>query len=287
MNRRKLLQLGGMSLILVSGSARALSSASLYSLCRQLEADSGGRIGVYVRDGRKDQAFWYRADERFAMCSTFKWLLAAAVLGRVDAGQEKLSRLVQFRKADLMEYSPVTAAFADGPGISIAQLCEAAITESDNTAANLLLETVNGPEGVNAFLRSRGDTVTRLDRKEPDLNEARPGDIRDTTTSEAMGTNLQHLLMGGGLAPNSRKQLTDWMLANRTSDARLRAALPRGWRLADKTGAGANGTANDVGVYWTSDGQPICICVFLTQTRISRAEQAAMIAKIGRNVREL
>lgn len=285
MNRRKFLLLGGAGLILGTGIAQGASSSAFSALCKELEHKSGGRLGVYVLDSRSKQEFRYRADERFAMCSVFKWLLAAAVLGRVDAGEESLKRLMRFKKSDLMEYSPVTRRFAGGRGISVAHMCRAAITDSDNTAANLLLDTLKGPAGFNAFLRSKGDATTRLDRKEPDLNEARPGDVRDTTTPKAMGDNLRRFLIGNGLTASSRKQLTDWMLATRTSGERLRSGLKSDWRLADKTGTGANGTANDVGVYWTPSEQPVFVCVFLTEASINRAGQLAVIANIGRQVR--
>ncbi|AQS41294.1 MAG: Beta-lactamase class A protein [Candidatus Tokpelaia hoelldobleri] len=288
MDRRKFLMLGGAGLIMSTGVAQSATSTAFLTFCKELERQSGGRLGVYVLDSRSKQEFSYRGDERFAMCSVFKWLLAAAVLARVDAGQEKLDRIIRFKKADLMEYSPGTKQFVDGPGMSIAQLCKTAITISDNTATNLLLDkSLQGLAALNAFLHSKGDNTTRLDRLEPDLNEARPGDERDTTTPEAMGGNLQRFLTGGSLSTSSRKQLTEWMLATRTSGERLRSGLPSGWRLADKTGTGSNGTANDVGVYWTPTGEPVFVCVFLTETSIDRAEQSKVIADIGKKIRKI
>jgi len=287
MDRRKFLALSGTGLIMSARVAQGFTSAALHMLCEEQERQSGGRLGVYVLDNRRKQQFSYRGDERFAMCSVFKWLLAAAVLARVDAGQEKLDRIIQFKKADLMEYSPGTAQFADGRGMSIAQLCETAITISDNTATNLLLDkSLQGLANLNAFLRSQGDNVTRFDRLEPYLNEARTGDERDTSTPKAMGADLQRFLTGDSLSPSSRKQLADWMLETRTSGERLRSGLPSGWRLADKTGTGSNGTANDVGVYWTSAGDQIFVCVFLTEAKIDRTGQSAIIANIGKKVRE-
>lgn len=285
MKRRTFLLISSLSLTLGARIAHGAPPPQLAELCRKLEADSFGRLGMYLFDGRSGQEFLYRSEERFPMCSTFKWLAAAAVLARVDAGKERLDRRIRFAGHDLLEYSPVTRSFADGPGMSVAQLCEAAVADSDNTAANLLLDALGGLEAFNAFLRAQGDSLTRLDRYEPDLNEARPGDPRDTTTPAAMGADLRRLLLGDGLGSHSRQQLTDWMLATRTSGERLRAGLEAGWRLADKTGTGDNGTANDVGVYWTPTGQPVVLCVFLTGARTDRAAQAAVMASLGRQVR--
>ncbi|KAF7600738.1 MAG: class A beta-lactamase [Candidatus Dactylopiibacterium carminicum] len=285
MNRRNFLLTGSLGLAFATRAMLASASDDLRALCKRLEQSSGGRLGVYMHDVCRSQEFLYREDERFAMCSTFKWLLAAAVLGRVDAGQERLDRRVRFSRRDLLEYSPATTPFADGPGMSLAQLCEGAIVDSDNTAANLLLNALGGPSGFNAFLRMQGDQVTRLDRPEPELNEARAGDPRDTSTPSAMGRDLHRLLLEDRLSAASCRQLTDWMLATRTSGARLRAGLEEGWRLADKTGSGRNGTANDVGIYWTPAGDPIVLCVFLTGARFDGAAQAATIATLGRAVR--
>jgi len=272
--------------MVASSVAEAVSYSDLAALCRLLEKESGGRLGVSVLDSRVSHSFAYRADERFAMCSVFKWLLAAAILARVDAGQENLDRRLRIRRADLLDYSPVTARFVGGPAMTVGQLCEAAIADSDNTASNLLLAPLKGPPGLNSFLRQLGDSVTRLDRREPALNEARPGDQRDTSTPAAMAENLQRLLLGEALSISSRETLKTWMLATRTSAARLRAGMGEGWRLADKTGTGGFGTANDVGIYWTPAGQPVVVCVFLTQARLDRDGQSRIIARIGQNIRQ-
>lgn len=289
MNRRHFLIMSSLSLALEPLSAHAAQPHRLLAICRELERQSGGRLGVYLHDGRAgathEQEFLYHGEARFPMCSVFKWLLAAAVLRRVEAGQDSLDRKLRFSRQDLLDYSPATEAQADGPGMSLAQLCEGAVADSDNTAANLLLDALGGLPAFNAFLRAQGDRVTRLDRPEPMLNEARPGDPRDTSTPRAMGANLRRLLLGDGLSPASRQQLKDWMLATRTSGARLRAGLDEGWRLADKTGTGDNGTANDVGIYWTPTGEPIVLCVFLTAARSDRVAQSAAIAAIGRAAR--
>lgn len=162
----------------------------------RIETESGGRLGVAVLDTLTDARFGHRADERFPMCSTFKLLAAAAILARVDAKQEQLDRRIEFASADVVVNSRVTKDHVGAPGMSLAELCEAAMTMSDNTAGNLLLASLGGPQGLTAYARSLGDTVTRLDRIEPELNEAAPGDARDTTTPAAMAANVRALVPG-------------------------------------------------------------------------------------------
>lgn len=190
-----------------------------------LEKSSGGRLGVAVLDTGSGARFGYRATERFPMCSTFKLLAVSAVLTRVDQGKESLGRVVHYTQQDLLEYAPVTKLHV-GTGMPVSALCEAAITWSDNTAANLLVNTIGGPAGVTAFARKLGDGITRLDRNEPALNEALPDDPRDTSTPLAMLTNLRRLALGNTLAPASRARLLAWLVANKTGDKRLRAGFP-------------------------------------------------------------
>jgi beta-lactamase class A len=206
-----------------------------------LERERGGRLGVAVADTFDGKSAAYRGDERFPMCSTFKMLAAAALLSRVDAGKEQLDRRIRFEAKDVVTYSPISKNHAGGAGMSLTEICEAAITVSDNTAGNLLLANLGGPEGLTAYCRSLGDTVTRLDRNEPSLNEAVPGDPRDTTSPSAMLSDLHTLLTGNALMPASRQHLIGWLVGNKTGDARLRAGFPREWRVGDKTGSGERG----------------------------------------------
>ncbi len=192
----------------------------------------------------------------------------------------------RFSAKDLVTYSPVTEKHT-ADGMTLAELCDAAITLSDNTAGNLLLAALGGPAGITAFARTLGDTVTRLDRIETELNEARPGDPRDTTTPAAMTANLRALLLGDALSAASRAQLTAWLVANKTGDTRLRAGLPAGWRVGDKTGAGANGTNNDVGVFWPPGRAPIVVSAYLTEAAaVPAAQRDAAIAAVGHAVAE-
>lgn len=258
----------------------ALRPDDLEARLAALESETGGRLGVAVLDASGGFRAGHRQDERFPLCSTFKVLLAAQVLARCDQGVEDLERPVRVRADDLLDYAPVTRP-AVGRDLSVATLCEAAITLSDNTAANLLLARSGGPAGLTAFLRSLGDEVTRLDRIEPDLNEARPGDPRDTTSPAAMLHSLQRLLLGDALAPASRDRLEAWMVATRTGDARLRARLPADWRAGDKTGTGARGTYNDVALFRPPQGSPWLVSAYLTGASAPAARCEAALAEVG------
>jgi beta-lactamase class A len=250
----------------------------------KIEAESGGRLGVAVLDTLSGERTGHRADERFPMCSTFKLLAAAAILARVDAERERLDRRIRFEAGDVVVNSPITKDRHGGDGMSLAELCEAAMTASDNTAGNLLLANLGGPAGLTAYARSLGDTVTRLDRIEPELNEALPGDPRDTTTPSAMLTNLHTLALANALSARSREQFVQWLVGNKTGDTRLRAGLPAGWRAGDKTGAGENGTTNDVGLVWPPDRAPVIVSVYLTGTSATGERRNASVAAVGRAV---
>jgi len=250
----------------------------------QLENANGGRLGVSVVDTATGERSGYRADERFPMCSTFKFLLAAAVLERVNRREESLDRAIVIPPKPLLHNSPLTELHAGGT-MTVADLCHAALTLSDNTAANLLLETMGGPSAIMRFSRSIGDPITRLDRMEPDLNDSFPGDPRDTTSPEAMADDLKAVLLGDVLSTTGRSQLIKWMEANVTGLDRLRAKLPDGWRAADKTGSDGEHTSNDIAVLWPVAGPPIVIAAYITQCHGQESKRAAMLAEIGRLVR--
>jgi beta-lactamase class A len=250
-----------------------------------IEKEGGGRLGVAMLDTLSGKTASYRGDERFPMCSTFKVLAASALLTRVDAGKETLDRRIQFEMTDVVVNSPVTKTRTGGAGMSLAEICEAAITFSDNTAGNLLLANIGGPAGLTSYARSLGDAVTRLDRIEPDLNEAVPNDPRDTTSPLAMVSNLRTLVTGKALGSSSKGHLIDWLIGNKTGDTRLRAGLPSGWRVGDKTGAGERGTTNDIAVVWpSSDRPPIFMSVYLTGSSPDGEHRNATIAATGRAI---
>ena len=248
----------------------------------QLEQRHGGRLGVAILDTSKAKPLAYRGDERFPLCSTFKVLAAAYVLARVDRKEESLDRRVMYAKKDLVTYSPTTEKHADADGMTIAEICEAAITLSDNTAGNLMLASFGGPEGLTKYLRSMGDNVTRLDRWETELNEAAPGDPRDTTSPLAMLETLRKLLVVDALSASSREQLIAWMVDCKTGDKRLRAGVPPGWRVGDKTGTGEHNATNDVAIIWPPNRAPVLVTAYYVDANASGDDRSAVIAEIGR-----
>lgn len=200
--------------------------ADILAAVDRIERSSGGRLGVAVLNISTGRRIGHRAGERFAMCSTFKCLAAACVLARVDRGLDRLDRRIVVSSADLVHYAPVTERRIGGPGMTLGELCEAAVTVSDNTAANLLLAHLGGPAALTSYARALGDDLTRLDRIEPALNDVEPGDARDTTTPDAMLDDLRRIVLGNALSPSSRDRIVTWLVGNRTGDARLRAGLP-------------------------------------------------------------
>src|SRR6266545_4321821 len=244
----------------------------------RIERQVSGRLGVAVLDTATGRRLAYRADERFAMCSTFKWLLGAQILSRADAGKEQLSRVVHYGETDLLEYAPVTRVHVREGGMTVSELVSAAIQYSDNTAANLLLQTIGGPASFTAYVRQLGDRITRLDRVEPDLNSAEPGDARDTTTPNAMVANMNRLLLGNSLRVASRDQLLSWLIASTTGVDRLRAGVPTTWRVGDKTGTGAHGAMNDLAIMWPPGREPVLVAAYLTETNAPSQDRSAALA---------
>jgi len=263
-------------------AAAADPSAAVQQAVAGLERRHGGRLGVAVLDTANGNPIAYRGDERFALCSTFKFLAAAFVLTRVDRKEESLSRRVFYKKEDLVTYSPITGKHAGAEGLTLGEICEAAVTLSDNTAGNLMLDSFGGPAGLTGYLRSLGDGVTRLDRRETALNENQPGDLRDTTTPLAMLEIMRKTVLGSALSASSRAQLTAWLLANKTGDKKLRAGVPQGWRVGDKTGAGAHNATNDIAVLWPPARPPIVVTAYYTDAQASDDERSAVLAEVGR-----
>lgn len=267
-----------LSLAALPFHGRAADAPALGARLAEIEKATGGRLGVSVLDSGGGRQAGHRQDERFPLCSTFKFLAAALVLARVDRGQERLERRVHYSRDDLVTYSPVTEKHAGQEGMTMAQVCEAAVTLSDNTAGNLMLASFGGPAGLTAFMRSIGDPHTRLDRIETALNEARPGDLRDTTTPAAMAASMQKILLGDALSASSRDQLLRWLDGNKTGDQRIRAGVPGGWKVGDKTGTGDNGTANDVAILRPPGRAPVLLSVYLTGSQVPMAECNKAIA---------
>ena len=271
-------------LLLLIGSPVVSQQSSLIPVVNKLEESLEARIGMTVHDMHSGKRWNYRGDERFPMSSTFKPLACGALLRRVDQGVERLEREVTFGENDLVTYSPVTESRVGSGGMSLDELCEAAVTVSDNTAGNLVLRSIGGPEALTRFLRSIGDDITRLDRWETDLNEAIPGDSRDTTTPNAMAGLLEELLIGSVLTEDSRSRLQGWMTGNTVGDDLFRAGIPADWVIADKSGAGGYGSRSISAVMWPPGHRPVIAVVYLTQTKASFEDRNAAIAAIGKAI---
>ncbi len=256
--------IGGLTLAVAAATAPKLAMAdpapTVEARIGALERQHGALIGVFAENLDSGTTVSHRARERFAMCSTFKTYAAARVLQMAERGELSLEQRLFVDPADILANSPITEARAGGE-MTLADLCQAALQRSDNTAANLLLATLGGPQAITVFARSIGDPESRLDRWETELNSAIPGDPRDTSTPEALGGGYRNLLAGNALAPPQRTQLEDWMRANQTSS--MRAGLPDGWTSADKTGSGDYGSTNDVGIAYGPDGQRILLALMV------------------------
>ena len=245
-------------------AAPATSLAAAHTQLAALEQAAGGRLGVAAWRQGSELRVAYRADERFPLASTFKAMLAGAVLARSASQPGLLERQVRYEKKELVTYSPITEKhLADG--MSVADLCAATLQYSDNSAANFLMTILGGPQAVTAFAHSIGNTVFRLERWETELNSAIPGDVRDTASPASMAHSLQQLLLGNSLPAPQRQQLDSWMRGNTTGDKRIRAGVPAGWQVADKTGSGAYGSVNDIGVAYPPGGAPLLIAVYYTR----------------------
>jgi beta-lactamase class A len=271
-------------LVSVNGADTSKSVDKSADRIGAIEQRLGGQLGVLAIDTGTGRKIENRATERFPMCSTFKLLLAGAVLDRIDKHQENLDRRITYGERDLLEWAPVAKEHLKEGGMTVEAMCAAAIEYSDNTAANLLLRSIGGPGKLTEYLRSIGDKATRLDRNEPDLNTAIAGDPRDTATPTSMLNSVNTLVLGQALSENSRKQLADWLVANTTGGARLRAGLPADWRIGDKTGTGQNGATNDVAIVWPPDRAPILIVAFFVGSKADGSKREAAIAEIGRIV---
>jgi beta-lactamase class A len=291
-DRRQLLG-GTTATILMASAAWAAAkgngNTTTSDTASALSLPGGGRLGFCFLDTASGEIMGNRVDERFAMCSTFKLPLAAAVLREVDRGTLKRDQWVPYSQADMVAYAPVTGKNLEKGGMTVLALAQAAQTFSDNPAANLLLKLIGGPAGLTAILREWGDDITRVDRTEPEMNRVLLGDARDTTTPRAMAKTMQRFLLGEVLLPASRALLISWMIATETGAKRIRAGLPRDWRAGDKTGT-ANGSHvtnkyNDVAIAWPPGKAPFIITSYYdtaTRTEDMRDEDQAVLAEVGR-----
>ena len=233
----------------------------------QLEIECKARIGVALHETGSEQRIVYRGNEHFAMCSTYKLLLAGAILARVQRRKESLDRRIIVGDGDVIGHSPFVAKRA-GATVTVQELCQAMMVESDNGAANLMLSSIGGPAALTQFLRGIGDSSTRLDRTEPTVNESMPGELRDTTTPIAMLGSVERLLLGPVLLQTYRNQLIRWMIECQTGLRRLRDGLPEGWRAGDKTGTGVRGTYNDIAICWQPNRAPLIVACYITDSNL-------------------
>ncbi|MFF5426499.1 MULTISPECIES: class A beta-lactamase [unclassified Streptomyces] len=251
---------------------------------RELERESGARIGVHAVDTGTGREVSHRADERFAYASTFKALAAAAVVDRYFP--EGMDRVVTYGEEDLLAHAPVTRKHV-ATGMTLRELCEAAVRFSDNTAANLLLDALGGPQGLAAALREVGDTVTRVERREPALNDWAPGATRDTTSPRAFARDLRAFVLGDALGEDGRALLTGWLRTNTTGGALIRAGVPRGWVVGDKTGTGgAYGIRNDIAVVWPPGRAPLVMAIMTNRPEADAPHDDRLIARAAALVAE-
>lgn len=279
---RKIAMLAAAVPLLLASSALWASTDAIHQKLTDLEKRSGGRLGVALINTADNSQILYRGDERFAMCSTSKVMAAAAVLKQSESNKEVVNKRLEINAADLVVWSPITEKHLQS-GMTLAELSAATLQYSDNTAMNLIIGYLGGPEKVTAFARSIGDATFRLDRTEPTLNTAIPGDERDTSTPLAMAESLRKLTLGDALGEQQRAQLVTWLKGNTTGGQSIRAGLPESLVVGDKTGAGDYGTTNDIAVIWPEDHAPLVLVTYFTQPQQdakNRKEVLAAAAKI-------
>jgi beta-lactamase class A len=265
----------GLPVLLSLGATPALAANA--SPLADIERRNGGRLGVFAIDTGSGRTLAHRADERFLMCSTFKGLLAAQVLSRVDAGKEDPARLVRYTEKDLVFTSPVTKAHVAQGAMSVGALCQAIVEVSDNTAAVLLMRGAGGPAGLTQFVRS--DTVTRSDRYEPESNKY--SGVLDTTTPRSITKSASQILLGNVLSPQSRAQLENWMIACTPGLNRLRAALPPDWIAGDRPGTSVEEETNDYAIVRPPGRAPLLIAAYYDAPALAMAAREAVLREVG------
>lgn len=251
----------------------------------ELEIRTGGRLGVALINTADNSQIVYRGNERFPMCSTSKVMAVFALLKQSETDKELLNQRVEIKKSDLVNYNPITEKHLDS-GMTLAELSDATLRYSDNTAMNKILAHLGGPGKVTQFARSIGDKTFRLDRTEPTLNTAIPDDPRDTTTPVAMAKTLRKLTLGNALAEPQRAQLVTWMKGNTTGSASIRAGLPTSWVVGDKTGSGSYGTTNDIAVIWPANQAPLVLVTYFTQPQKDAKSRNDVLAEAAKIVTE-
>jgi beta-lactamase class A len=271
-----------LGLLAASEALATDTEARLLETVERIEHSLDARVGLFVRDTGSDWSISHRADERFLMTSTFKSVLCGAVLQEADMGSLDLNERIEIGAEDILSYAPVAESKV-GDTMTVRELCFAALDMSDNTATNLLIDRLGGPEAVTAFLRRIGDPISRLDRREPDVNTFSPGDPRDTTTPTAMVSTLETMLMGDALTPQSRMQLVEWMSKGGVTGALIRASTPSGWLVADRSGSG-DFNRNIVAMVTPPDGAPYVLAIFLSDADADFATRNAAVIELSEAV---
>jgi len=280
MGAKRLISLAVITTVILSSGTVVVSDAAPSSGA----SSESARIGIAMLDPDGETRRVRNADERFAMCSTFKFLAVAAVLRRVERAEEKLDRFIKYGERDILAWAPVTKQHLGKGGMTLEALCFAAIAYSDNTAGNLLLQTLGGPAGLTAYARSLGDDITQLDRTEPELNNVARGEAHDTTSPMAMLHDMQKILLGDALSVSMREKLESWMNQNTTGDAMIRAGVPPNWRVGDKTGQNQTGNSNDIAIIRRPDGRTILLCIYVDAPAEPMQQRAKMIADVTRDL---
>ncbi len=286
-DRRQILSLA-VAAAVAGTLAPAARAASAERTLKAIHKRIGGRLGVHILDSQSGRRIAYDDNSRYAMASTFKLMLAAALLWQVDKNAFTLEHELPISRDDLLTTSPdVEAKLKTGAtSMTVRDLCAAIVVSSDNAAANVLLKGIGGPAGFTTFMRSIGDEKTRLDRTEPDLNANLPGDPRDTTTPRAMVDSMLRVFTQDLITVRSRALLIDWMSNARTGLERVRAGIPKSWQVGDKSGTGMSGAVNDLALAWPPERRPILIAVYMSDSKLALKDLAAAHAEIGRLVAE-
>jgi len=268
---------------MAAGPARGEEAASALEAH---EHATGGRIGLYAENLKSGAKIAWRADERFAMCSTFKASLAACVLARIDRGEDGLDQIVPFDQKDIQPYGPVAKANLAKGELSVAEACRGAVELSDNTCANLLVARIGGPAALTDFWRATGDAVTRLDHYEPLMSRSQPPDPGDTTSPAAMAGSLRRFILADVLSSASRALLAGWMRDCKTGTDLLRAGMPPGWAIADKTGSNGRDVLGDIAVAWPEPDRPIVMAAYTQGGSATTPQLRRLLAELGKLIGE-
>lgn len=280
-----LLQCSSLVLILVINcfSIYSAYADTLIKKIEKIEDQLDARIGVSIYDVTDNKLWSYNGDSRFPLMSTFKTLACAKLLVDVEKGLQSFDTSHVITENSLIAWSPITEKLI-GKNMSLKEACSATMLMSDNTAANIVLSGIKGPKALTHFMRSIGDEVTRLDRIEPALNEGLTDDKRDTTTPNAMVKSLHTLLFANVLSTSSKDQLKQWMINNKVTGNLFRSILPENWSIADRSGAGGNGSRGITAVVWPDKSTPLIISIYLTQTDASFLLRNKAIVNIGKEI---